>query len=110
MIHEPAQRAPAGFILGQVKKNSIETVLWVNILIIEPSRQNKGLGTLAIHKLLEYAKVKYGVRTCLAAVSYKNKQGLSFWEKAGFSHSPELEQSLQLHGTTQVAILMKTIK
>jgi GNAT superfamily N-acetyltransferase len=110
MIHNLKQRVPVGFVLGQVKKNSDEAVLWVNILIIEPSSQNKGLGTHAINKLLKYAQIKYGVRTCLVAVSYKNKQGLSFWEKVGFSRSPELERSLHQHGTSQVAILKRTIK
>lgn len=110
MIHDIKRRTPVGFIFGQVKKNNSETILWVNILIIEPSCQKKGFGTLAVNRLLDYAKARYGVRTCLVAVSYMNRQGLSFWEKSGFSNSPELERSLRQIGTTQVAILRKTIK
>ena len=110
MIHDLIHKTSVGFLLSQVKRNKNEAVLWVNILIIEPSRQNKGLGTLAISKLLDYAKVKYDVRTSLVAVSYRNRQGLSFWEKVGYFHSPELELSLHRHGSNQVAILMKTLK
>lgn len=110
MIYDLKQEVSVGFVFGQVKKIDRETVLWINILIIDPAFQNKGLGTLAINKLLNHAQIKYGVRTCLVAVSYKNRQGLSFWEKVGFSHSPGLEKSLHQFGTPQVAILKRTIK
>lgn len=110
MIHCMQQKSPVGFVYGQVRNNGSETVLWVYILIIEPSCQHKGLGTLAINSLISYARVKYGIQTCLVSVSCKNMQGLSFWEKAGFIRSPLLEQHLHQFGTTQVAIMKKTIK
>lgn len=110
MIHNLKQKEPIGFVFGQIKNIERETVLWISILIIEPSSQHKGLGTHAINKLLNHAKQKYGARSCFVAVSYKNKQGLSFWEKAGFFHSPWLEQSLHQFGTPEVAILKRTIK
>lgn len=110
MIHNLKQKMPVGFIYSHIKNIERETVLWISILIIDPSYQNKGLGTLAINKLLNHAQLKYGARACFVAVSYKNKQGLSFWKKSGFSHSPGLEQSLHQFGTSQVAILNRTIK
>jgi len=109
MINCPDKKSPAGFVFGQVKMNNSEAVLWVYILIIEPSFQNKGLGTLTINNLLNYAKTKYGIRACLVSVSCRNRKGLSFWEKAGFSRSPSLEQHLQQYGTNEVAILKKII-
>ncbi len=110
MIHNLKQKTPVGFVFSELKNIQKEPVLWVSILIIDPSYQNKGLGTLAINKLITHAQLKYGARACFVAVSYYNKQGLSFWEKAGFSHSTDLEQSLHQFGTSQVAILKRTIK
>jgi RimJ/RimL family protein N-acetyltransferase len=110
MIYNIKTGIPIGFIYGYLKDASRNSVLWISIFIIDPAFQNKGYGTHALNKLLDLAKREYGIAACIVAVSYKNKQGLSFWEKVGFSHDPELEQSLHHFGTSQAAIMKRIIK
>lgn len=110
MIYNGETKEPIGFIYGYIKNIDKNAVLWISTLLIEPAFQNRGFGSRAINKLLNLVKSEYGDLICIVAVSYKNEQGLSFWEKAGFSHDPELEQSLHQFGTSQVAILKKMIK
>ncbi len=110
MIYNRNTEDPIGFIYGSIKDIEKNSVLWISILIIEPAFQNRGFGTNAINKLLNIIQLEYGTVTCIAAVSYKNGQGLSFWEKVGFSHDPELEQSLHQFGTSQVAIMKRIVK
>lgn len=99
-----------GFVYGEMKTVEMKNVFWIHILIIEPAYQSRGYGTRAVNKLLQYVHKHYGPITCIAAVSRKNVQGLSFWEKAGFSHSIGLEESLHQFGPSDVAILKKVIK
>ncbi len=110
MIYNKKNKAPIGFIYGYIKDTSKNAVLWISIFIIDPAYQNMGYGTHALNRLLNFAQREYGIAACIVAVSYNNKQGLSFWEKVGFSHDPELEQSLHHFGTSQVAIMKKILK
>lgn len=110
MIYDRNNKDPIGFVYGYLKDIDKNAVLWISILIIEPAFQNRGFGTNAINKLLNLIQLEYGAVTCIVAVSYKNVQGLSFWEKVGFSHDPELEQSLHQFGTSQVAIMKRIVK
>jgi len=110
MIYNNKTNIPLGFINGYLKDLDRRSVLWISIFIIDPGYQNMGYGTHALYKLLDYVQSNYGVVACIAAVSPENKKGLSFWEKAGFSHDPELEQSLHNIGTSQAAIMKKILK
>lgn len=110
MIYNEKTKTPIGFIYGYIRDANKNAVLWISILIIDPAYQNRGFGTNALNKLLEYIQLEHGTFTCIVAVSHKNRQGLSFWEKVGFSCVPELEQSLHQFGKSQVAIMKKTIK
>lgn len=109
MIYNNRNRAPIGFIYGYLRDVNMNIVLWISIYLIDPAYQSKGFGTHALTKLLNLVQSEYGVVACLASVSYENKQGLSFWKKAGFSHDPELEQLLRHFGTNQAAIMKKIL-
>jgi len=110
MIYNIKTKIPVGFINGYLRDVNRHSVLWISIFIIDPDYQNMGYGTHALYKLLDFVQSKYGTVACIAAVSTENKRGLSFWEKAGFSHDPELEQSLHLLGTSEAAIMKKILK
>ena len=109
MIDRSEDNLTIGFIYGEIKKVEIKTVLWINILIIEPVYQHKGHGTSAVKKLLHSAQVQYGPLTCIVAVSDQNSQGLSFWKKLGFSRSESMEDSLNQLGNSHVAIFKKDL-
>ena len=110
MIYNIKTKIPVGFINGYLRDVNRHSVLWISIFIIDQDYQNMGYGTHALYKLLDFVQSKYGTVACIAAVSTENKRGLSFWEKAGFSHDPELEQSLHLLGTSEAAIMKKILK
>ena len=98
-----------GFIYAEVKIREPKPILWIYILIIEPDFQKKGFGTRAVNKLLNSVKSQYGSLICIAAVSDKNRKGLSFWQKAGFMRSSDMEKYLGHIGSPHVAILFKEI-
>jgi len=110
MIYNIKTKIPVGFINGYLRDVNRHSVLWISIFIIDPDYQNMRYGTHALYKLLDFVQSKYGTVACIAAVSTENKRGLSFWEKAGFSHDPELEQSLHLLGASEAAIMKKILK
>lgn len=110
MVYNKKTKVPIGFIYGYIKGDKKNAVLWISIFIIDPDYQNRGFGTQTLNKLLKFVQSEYGTFTCIVAVAHKNDRGLSFWAKAGFSHDPELEQSLHQFGTSQVAIMKKIIK
>ncbi|NLX64319.1 MAG: GNAT family N-acetyltransferase [Clostridiaceae bacterium] len=110
MIYNNKTNIPVGFINGCLRDVNGHSVLWISIFIIDPDYQNMGYGTHALYKLLNFVQSKYGTVACIAAVSTENKKGLSFWEKAGFSHDPELERSLHHIGTSHAAIMRKILK
>lgn len=109
MIETGEDKKTIGFIYGELKFEA-KVILWINILIIEPAYQHKGLGTCAVNKLLNFAKIQYGPFDCYVSVSDKNIQGLSFWQKVGFSHSDRMETSLNQNRSSHVAILERKIK
>ena len=98
-----------GFIYAEVKSREPKPILWIYILIIDPAFQKKGFGTKTVNKLLNSVKGQYGSLTCIAAVSDKNRKGLSFWQKAGFMRSSDMEKYLGHIGSPHVAILFKEI-
>ncbi len=110
MVYNKKTKEPIGFIYGYVKDAGKNAILWISIFIIDPDYQNRGFGTHTLNKLLDFVQIEHGTFTCIVAVAHENDQGLSFWAKAGFSHAPELEQSLHQFGTSQVAIMKKIIK
>ncbi|MGI6122782.1 MAG: GNAT family N-acetyltransferase [Acetivibrionales bacterium] len=110
MIYNGLIEKPIGFIYGYIKNLDMTVVLWINIFIIDPAFQNRGFGTNAINKLLDMVHEEYGAITCIVSVSQRNEKGLSFWRKVGFSHDPDLEQSLHQFGTSQVAIMKRILK
>lgn len=100
---------PIGFIYGEIKQIDAKKVLWIYTIIIEPYYQQKGYGTLAINRLLQWSHIKIHTNSCFVTVSEQNWRGLSFFEKAGFVRSSELEDTLNQRGTSGVAILKRNM-
>lgn len=108
IIHEH-NNLPIGFTYANLNEIASKTILWIRIFLIDPSFQNKGYGTAAIRKLLDYAKSRYKSLTCIVSVSENNVKGLSFWERVGFSADHKLEAILHREGTSGVSIMKKEI-
>ncbi len=101
-----AEEETIGFIFAEIFNLENKPVLWIYILIIEHNHQHRGYGSSAVKKLINEVKLKYGSMTCIASVSEKNEQGLSFWKKVGFRRSPALERALS--HKKNVAIFQKS--
>jgi len=67
--------------------------LWLEMLLICPDKQNKGIGKLLINKLIESSKI---LKLSLRLSVIKANPVLSFYEKLGFSIYDEDEEFYKL--------------
>lgn len=110
MVSLTGREKAVGFILCEMKDLHHTKVLWINIIIVDPEFQGCGLGTCVVNKMVQYAGVKCGATVAMASVSEKNRQGLSFFQKLGFTRCNSLEQSLSTFGPAGVAIMKRLIR
>lgn len=105
MILTSGRAEAVGFVYVEFKNLDRKTVLWIHIIIVDPSFQRKGLGACAINRLLNYAGSQ-GAIASVVSVSEQNAKGLRFWQKLGFTRSASMEGTL---GQPGVAIMKKLL-
>jgi len=94
----------AGFVCCELRKLDRNKVGWIHIIMVDPAYQNRGIGTMAVRKLLECFQSR-GCSAVMVSVSEQNTRGLRFWESLGFTRSRDMENVLDASGTSGVAIM-----
>lgn len=98
-----------GLVKGRVGRKSVPAI-WINSIIISPSDQRKGIGSLTVKLLIEGLNKSGEYKKVCVSVVEKNTAGLRFWIKNGFRCVRRIEKHITLDNIKHdVTIMSKDI-